>query len=135
MSSRRFAGAGCACVRGFARRDAVRAVEKLVTALSKPSLGGAVKTGSARVTPRHAHGGTRSERSDRRIYSTSRNCSAPLWGRDRPKKLPPTSSRLPRHKMAAAKEQETSYSCGPRLRGYEGPMEVRSPTPSIEERK
>ncbi|KAJ1191282.1 hypothetical protein NDU88_000598 [Pleurodeles waltl] len=30
------------------------------------------------------------------------------------KKLPPTSSRLPRHKMAAVTEQETSYSRGPR---------------------
>ncbi|KAJ1123090.1 hypothetical protein NDU88_001563 [Pleurodeles waltl] len=31
-----------------------------------------------------------------------------------PKKLPLTSSRLPRHKMAAATEQETSYSRSPR---------------------
>ncbi|KAJ1090505.1 hypothetical protein NDU88_003637 [Pleurodeles waltl] len=30
------------------------------------------------------------------------------------KKLPLTSLRLPRHKMAAATEQETSYSRGPR---------------------
>ncbi|KAJ1182420.1 hypothetical protein NDU88_007610 [Pleurodeles waltl] len=31
-----------------------------------------------------------------------------------PKKLPLTSSRLPQHKMAAATEQEISYSRGPR---------------------
>ncbi|KAJ1199774.1 hypothetical protein NDU88_003607 [Pleurodeles waltl] len=40
-----------------------------------------------------------------------------VWGRVSPppkKKLPLTSSRLAQHKMAAATEQEISYSRGPR---------------------
>ncbi|KAJ1192095.1 hypothetical protein NDU88_001407 [Pleurodeles waltl] len=37
-----------------------------------------------------------------------------FWAEIAPKKLPLTSLRLPRHKMAAATEKETSYSRCPR---------------------
>ncbi|KAJ1156224.1 hypothetical protein NDU88_008948 [Pleurodeles waltl] len=60
-STQRFSGTGYARVRRRARKDAVWASEKLVTAASKTSPGGALKTRSAFVTPRHVRGGSRIE--------------------------------------------------------------------------
>ncbi|KAJ1122468.1 hypothetical protein NDU88_000955 [Pleurodeles waltl] len=57
-STRRFPGAECARVRRRAIRDAVCAAEKLAAALSWPSSGGLVKTGTARAIPQHATGRT-----------------------------------------------------------------------------